>query len=349
MTLLTLHSLATWQPPLRAQDSLLGSALPGTYFHLFDAAGAASRPPTVRRGLSTLACPPYEVPVADPAGNVAQLACGAVDALLTGQAALKPRIGLALHAQCTLNQQILGSSCLRVVHEHLPQVARSFSVGQLGTAGLPVALRLAALQLADGAPAGLACLSASDKWIAPFFRRTPGVVTFGDAAAACLVGRGDGPGVARIEGLACVFEPPAADPWTATPETAREQLVRLATQAVQGLALPPGAAPWLAGDRCDAAVCRAVAQRTGLAPLDEPDAGPAWHAGSAEPLFAIARGVAAAARSGRPVELVVWTASSAGAAGALHVRCDPAAQAGGGAWRPAAPPTSPAPSTRSPS
>jgi hypothetical protein len=336
---LTVHSLTTWLPAVRRQDSLLGSAVPGTYFHLFDPAGEASRPPTVRRGLSMLACAPYEAPVADAELNVAQMASAAVEALLSGQAERKPGIALALHAQCTLNQQILGSSCLLVGHEQLPQVPRTASVGQLGTAGMPTVLRLAALELAGTAAGSLACLSASDKWIAPFFRRTPDVVLLADAAAACLVGVGPGPGVARIEAVATVFEPPAGAPWDCPSDVAREQLVRLAVRAVQALRIAPGDAPCLIGDRYDAAVGSAVAQRTGLQALDPPTPVPTWHAGSAEPLFSIARGVAAAVRLGRPLDLVVWTASVAGAAGALRVRCDATSQASGHGWRP--PPSHP--------
>jgi hypothetical protein len=177
-------------------------------------------------------------------------------------------------------------------------------------------------------------VSAADKWIAPFFRRTPGVLTQGDAAAACLLGPAGGPAVAELHDIRTSISPGGTDPWTADADALREHLVAHAARVI-GLARDPqGPPPLLAGDGYDAELLHELARRTGLALLEPPQP-QGIHLGSAAPLFALGRAVSAAVQAGRALDVIVWTVSTAGFAGALRLRCRPDARCHGGVWLPA--------------
>jgi hypothetical protein len=333
MAPLSILALATWLPESRPQNSLLGQAVPLVYGHLYAPAGATSRPPTVARGATSSPCAPYDAPAADAKFNVAQMASAAAERLLSGQTELQARVQAVLHTQCTLNQQILASSCLRICHEHLPATPAAQGIGQLGTAGLPTVLQLAAVQLEQLGPHALVCASASDKWMAPFFRRVPGVVTYADAAGACLVGSGDEPAVAVVHDIRTSVRPFDGDLWTAPADALREHLVAHAASVIDAVRDRGGPPPALVGDGYDHAFLQQLAGRTGLALLDEPEAASELHCASAAPLFAIARAVAAAVQRQQVLDVIVWTVSMAGFAGAVRIRCRPDSHCKGGTWQ----------------
>ena len=314
---LAVAAIATCLPAERAHDSLLGTVIPHTYGHLYDPAGNHSRPPTVRRGATRMYSAPYRAPTAADDVRTSDLASDAVAAALaslTGSA----HIDTVFHTHCTLDQHLLDSTCLRIESEHAPHASHRMSVGQLGTAGVPTTLRLAA-----GVTRALACVSASDKWLAPMVRRVPGVVIYGDASAACVVGA---PGsvaapLALIEAIETVCMPPAHSLWSAAPDVQRSYLADLAGSAIERLlARQPGlvrAGVALAGDDYGAAFADALQARCRLGGpcLDGTHTG--IHLSSAAPLFALARVIAAAGDHAR--QAVIWTASTAGHAAAMLV------------------------------
>jgi hypothetical protein len=336
MAPLAIHSLATWLPESRPQNSLLGQAVPLVYGHLYAPSGATSRPPTVARGATSSPCAPYDAPAADAKFNVAQMASAAADRLFSGRTGLQARVRAVLHGQCTLNQDILSSSCLRICHEHLRAAPVARTIGQLGTAGFPTLLQLAALELTLAGPDALVCASASDKWMAPFFRRVPGVLTHADAAAACLVGSGDEPAVAVVHDIRTSVRPFDGDLWTAGADALREHLVAHAASVIDAVRADGGPAPALVGDGYDHALLQQLAERTGLASLEEPEAASELHCGSAAPLFAIARAVAVAVQRQQVLDVIVWTVSMGGFAGAMRIRCQPESHCKGGTWQTAA-------------
>jgi hypothetical protein len=210
-------------------------------------------------------------------------------------------------------------------------VARS--IGQLGTAGFPTVLQLAALQLEQAGPDALVCVSASDKWIAPFFRRVPGVVTHADAAGACLVGRGDEPAVAVVHDIRTSVRPFDGDLWTASADALREHLIAHAASVIEAVC-DGGPGPVLVGDGYDHPLLQQLALRTGLKLLDEPAAASELHCASAAPLFAVARALAAAVHRQQALDVIVWTVSMAGFAGAMRIRCRPDSHCQDGTWHP---------------
>jgi hypothetical protein len=317
---LAIADLATYLPPPAEHDTLLGSVEPQVYGHLFEPAGVHSRPPTVRRGVKRIACAPYAVPTAAVGERSTDLASRAAAQLDGGEAR---RVRTLLHAQCTLDQQIVGSACLRVQYEQFPATLGSAAVGQLGTAAVPTAMRLAALSLAAD-PQGLACVSAADKWLAPMVRKVPELVTYGDAAAACLLGAPDAVvrPLAFIDEVHTVARPTAAALWEDSAADQSRDVLALAKDAVQGLlARHPGLARdaiMLAGDGYGEAFDAALRQCCDIRGA-APGGAPAWHLSSAAPLFALGRVIDALRGAGGPRHAVVWSASAAGFAGAMLV------------------------------
>lgn len=328
--------LTTWLPGLRRHDSLLGTAIEGAYRHLLDKAGAVSRPDTVGWNVTRLDSAPYDAPTADPDHRASHMASDAVGRLLQAQPRARAQIRAVFSTQCTLDQQVLASTCLRICHEHAPgaRLARNFA--QMGTAGLPTVLKLALLELQRGSfEQGLICLSAADKWIAPFYRHVPGFVIHADCAAACLLGPPGTDGVALIEAVETSVQPFPADLWRASATALREHLVELASTVVRAAA-GAGPAPFVVGDGYLEDVEEAVSRRTGLPLLPREGASgestaPA-HMSSASPLFGLGDALRAATALGEPLRVVVWTASATGFAGALRVVCHPHAQEREGTW-----------------
>ncbi|WP_224360667.1 hypothetical protein [Hyalangium versicolor] len=313
----------------------LGTVIHTAYGHLFEPAGTRSHPPTVRRGGVLVLSDKYSTPTAADAERTSDMASAAVADVLSAASTAAPHIRSIIHAQCTLDQQILGSACMRIGYDHFRHASTAITVGQLGTAGIPAVLRLAAMDTAQG---GLACISASDKWLAPFFRRVPGLVTHADAAAACLVASSDliSAPIAEIESVVASSQPPDHDLWTAPAErqlaSVRALAERCITRLLQENPDVDRASLCLAGDDYETGLNSWLAQVTGIGGecLDGPL--PGVHLSSPSPLAGLRTAVAAAVRMGRPVRAVIWTASPAGHAGALLVRCAPDAIATPTGW-----------------
>ncbi|MCA3242305.1 MAG: hypothetical protein ING89_13495 [Rubrivivax sp.] len=336
--MLGLRALATCLPEIADQHSLLGPQVNGAYRHLYDPAGKRSRPPTVPRGVFLMPCPAYATPTAAAEERVADLAAEAVRRVLLDSGGAADRVRSILHTQCTLDQQILGSTCLRIEHEHFRHATRTATIGQLGTAGLPTVLRLAAMDLAQAGPQALVCVSAADKWVAPFVRHVPGFVTYGDAAAALLVGPAQGAGadVATLQALRVDTQAPALDPWTAAAPRLNEALLQHAEAVLRPLLGADEAdhvdGPWLFGDGYSARLTEQLALRLGLPRERAPVAQTPGHLSSASPVFALAQAVEAAVALGRDIDVLVWTASSAGHAGAMRLRCHASARQHATGW-----------------
>jgi hypothetical protein len=337
---LALHAIATLLPPMSTHSNLLGTLVPAAYRHLYDPAGNRSRPPTVRRGSTMIYSPTYSAPCAGEEERSADLASRVVGWMLAGANVSAECVKAVLHTQCTLDQQILGSTCLRIEHDHFREV-RSATFGQLGTAGLPTVFKLAALALEEAASDALACVSACDKWVAPFFRRMPGLVTYGDAAAACLVGGAQHSvkSMAVIEAIQVSCQAPTHDLWTAPADDQREALLRHATRVVRCLLdrTPHDRnALVLAGDGYGEDFSRRLAEATHIQEARLPSPCVDHHLSSAAPLFTIQALIEAAVREAHPIRAVVWTVTTAGHAGALLVRCVPDARAFAHGWASAA-------------
>jgi hypothetical protein len=325
---LAIASIATCLPGQRQHASLLGSVIPGACVHLYEPAGEFSRPPTVPRGTTRIDSAPYDAPTAPAHTRTSDLASDVVARALARAPGCADLVEAVLHTHCTLDQQILGSACLRIEHDHFHHATTCISVGQLGTAGIPTTLRLAA-RAADASRAALACVSASDKWLAPMYRRQPGLVTYGDASAACLVGA---PGqvaapLAQIESIHTVCRPPAASLWSAAPEDQRAALLELAAAAIDGLLREHGDVDRdrlaLCGDGYGDRFAAAVQERCGLGGERLAVGDGDIHLSSAAPLFALERVIDAAAAHAQPLRAVVWTAATAGHAGAMLVTVRP--------------------------
>lgn len=321
--MLVIESLALCLPDEAEHRSLLGTVIGEAYRHLGTPAGRHSQPPSVRAGLRIQHSSPYRVPTA--AGRrSSELASLALGTLLQDGAEQRSSFDLHIHAQCALDHWIQSSPCMKLVHEHLPGIGQSFALGQLGTAALPTALEL----LWRGT-ARRSCITASDVWIAPFVRRAPGVLTFADASAAAVVRRDDGRqrGIARVEALATICEPPRADPFSGPAPAARAWLLGLSCHVVMTLLEKLGAADRaglnIIGDGLEGAFDAEVAQAAGLSPLRQTYA-PGIHLGSAGPLFAIAQAVQARGAGRDQPRTIVWSVSPSGHAGALLVHTTPA-------------------------
>jgi hypothetical protein len=325
--MLDLHALDLYRPPAAAHSSRLGAKEPYVNTHLFDKAGAWSRPPTVARGVMAVACDAFDVPTAAAAERSTDMASLVVGRMLAGQRGQSARVGAILHAQCTLDQQKLGSTPLRLRHDHLPDVPRYATIGQLGTAGLPTALRLAACPPLPGGGADrpLTCVSAADKWLAPFVQHFPGLLSYADAAAACLAAPSGGHAyaIAHVLDMEISTRPLPYDLWTA-PAQAQEEFifahVQDCAERVRRRADFRRAGLRLIGDCMAAPLGERLAGSLGMARLA--DAAPC-HLSSASALFSIGTAIEAAAAREQILDALVWTASLGGQAAAMLVRCRP--------------------------
>ncbi|MCP3102883.1 hypothetical protein LZ198_28800 [Myxococcus sp. K15C18031901] len=332
---LRIASLGVFIPPSADHTNLLGTTLHTGYRQLLDAAGSRSRPPTVRRGGTLILGERYSAPTAAAEKErSSELASRAVGDVLTAEPSTAPHVRSILHAQCSLDQQVLGSACLRVEHDHFRHAKRAMSIGQLGTAGVPTVFQLAAMDTRAG---HLACVSASDKWIAPFFRRVPGLATYADASAASIVAANGlvAAPIAEVEDLVASCRPPGHDLWTAPAPQQLEHVRAHAEQCIhQLLSRHPDverAALSLAGDTFEQDLNTRLAEASGIGGVLEAPV-PGIHLSSASPLVALRSAIAQAVKAGTSRRVVIWTASPAGHAGAMLVRCAPDAVATPTGW-----------------
>jgi hypothetical protein len=332
--MLDLHALDLHMPPSCGHKSLLGAQKPFTYKHLFDKAGRQSRPPTVRRGVMSMPCEAFDAPTADVDERTTDMASRVVGRMMTERT---EAVGSILHAQCTLDQQMLGSTCMRLRYDHFPTVQRYATIGQLGVAGLPTALRLAACTPPSRTAAGtLTCVSAADKWIAPFVQNFPELLVFGDAAAACLVAPSRNaslsPAIAHVLDIEVSNRGLPYDLWTAPAAMqADAMLSQLEACATSVLSRTDCRRTDLVliGDGTTASLGDRLAVRLGLVSM--PPASPI-HLSSASCLFSIGEAIRTATESGDPLDALVWTASPGGQAAVMLVRCRPDAIATATGW-----------------
>jgi len=324
--MLDLYALDLHRPPDATHSSMLGASHPFTYKHLFDRAGRRSRPPGVARGQMSIQCAAFDAPAAAAEERTTDMASLVVGRMLAGHPAQVGRVGTILHAQCTLDQQMLSSTCLRLRHDHLPDVPRYATIGQLGTAGVATALRLAACTPhPDSTNRPLTCISASDKWIAPFVKNFPDLLTFGDAAAACLAAPSGGRAyaIAHVLDMELLARPLPYDLWTA-PASVQEDFIFAGVQEcaerVRRRSDFRRADLRLIGDAMIAPLGERLAGSLGMARLA--DAAPT-HLSSASALFSIGAAIEAAAAREQIIDALVWTASLSGQAAAMLVRCRP--------------------------
>lgn len=334
---LAIHALALQQAPLSAHASLLGTALTSAYHHLYDEAGAFSRPGSVRRGVTRMYSSEYRAPIADKSLRCADLASSAVGELLLSMPTSTGSVESIMHTQCTLDRQILGSTCLRIQHDHFPQATSALTIGQLGTAALPTIFRLQHAQTSADST-NLCSVSASDQWIAPFYRRIPGVVTYADAGAACLVGAaGERPAIASVESIRTSYRRMPAEPWSVASDLVNDEIFAAATECIERL-LDEAAeklerdALLIAGDCYDGNMAERVANHFGiddrvLPAIDE------VHLSSAALLGSIQRAVERVVRGGEDRHAIVWTTSLSGHSGALLLRIRADAERTAFGWR----------------
>jgi len=333
---LAITDISLHVPPMATSHSKLGTVVRSTYGHLYEAAGEQSRPPTVRRGLTRIGCAAYDAPTVQPHERTTDMASAVVGRLLASSGTDEAPVHVVFHAQCTLDQQILASGCLRVQHDHFPQAAAAMTLGQVGTAGVATALQLALIELAH-APTQRLCISAADKWIAPFYRRFEAVTTYGDAAGACLVQRSDAAeGIAEILDLSVSVNPPEQDIWSMPPERVRGWLASAVSADIErvaaGVPLEQLRRVALVGDGYDDRLLEALCVRLSWRPslLRQPLTG--IHLSSASPLASMSRAIEAASSAGREGQAIIWTASLSGHTAALLVRCTSQAVATEGGW-----------------
>jgi hypothetical protein len=330
---IAIYALATHLPASRSHKNLLGSVLRSAYNHLYQPAGNFSRPSIVRRGVTNLASPVYEVPTADDQERTADLASLAVGKLLSAVPQAKDAVCAIFHNQCTLDQQISGSGCLRIQDDHFGQAELSMMIGQLGTAGIPTVFRLASLSFKSRR---LTCISACDKWIAPFVRSVPGVLTYGDASAACLAGKmeaGSAP-IAVIENILTSCIPLRGDLWSTPVAVQREYLLDHVRNVIEALLSQH---PDLRRDELvligDGYGSDFAAELSAaLCVTSVPNLCPDIHLSSASPLFAVSKAIGLAAERNRTQLSVIWTISQSGHAAAMLLRACMGAVEENGAW-----------------
>lgn len=334
---LAIHALAVQQAPLASHTNLLGTPLPSAYHHLYDEAGKFSRPDSVRRGVTRMYTAEYQAPTSDSARRCADMASSAVGEVLVSSPALADRVDQILHTQCTLDRQILGSTCLRIQHDHFPHAGSSLTIGQLGTAALPTMFRMLKCQ-ASASDRGLCSVSASDQWIAPFYRRIPGIVTYGDVSAACLVGAAsDAPVIARINSIRTSYRRMPAGPWNVAPEHVLDGICAAASDCIELLLAEAGKgisrdALLIAGDCYDGNVAERVALKVGIANRVV-SASNEVHLSSAALLASVQRVVDVVVSGGEDRHAIVWTSSLSGHAGALLLRIHADAERTAVGWR----------------
>ncbi len=330
---LNIYAIASHLPKNQEHTNLLGPVMRNANNHLFTPAGHYSRPTIVGRGSTRIAHPPYEAPTAAPQERAADLTCYAVDKLVKGLPQSREAVDAVLHSQCTLDQQISGSCCLRLQDEFFRNAELTLTIGQLGTAGIPTVFELTDLSLK---PRQLACVSAADKWLAPFVRKVPDIVTYGDASAACLIGKGDNNAqpIATIEKIAVSCTPSEGDIWKTSAKEQRLYLFKQARSVIdQLLTQSPDVGaekPILIGDSYGSDFDFNLSSAFQMKSL--PSQAPDVHLSSAAPLFAISKMIAMAVASGRQQQAVIWTESQSGNAGAMLIRANPEAIKSGDAW-----------------
>ena len=329
-----IHALATHLPANKRHDSLLGPVIRSAYNHLFHPAGHFSRPSTVRRGVTRLTGPAYELPTAADQERTADLASLAVGKLIAAAPQSKQAVRAIFHNQCTLDQQLVGSGCLRIQDDYFGQAELAMMIGQLGTAGIPTVFRLALLSLESGQ---LTCISACDKWISPFVRSVPGMVTYGDSSAACLAGAATDEAVvpiAVIDNIVTACAPPPGDLWSTSATIQRQYLLDQVRNVIGDLLNQcPGLERdnvALIGDGYGTAFAAELGAAFSMTPT--PSVCPDVHLSSASPLFALSKAIESAVERGHDQLAVIWTVSQAGHAGAMLVRASCAAVENKGVW-----------------
>jgi hypothetical protein len=330
---IAIYALATHLPASKPHKSLLGSVVRSAYNHLYQPAGNFSRPSIVRRGVTSLASPVYEVPTAEDQERTADLASQAVGMLLAAMPQAKDAVSAIFHTQCTLDQQIMGSVCLRIQDDHFAQAELTMMIGQLGTAGIPTVFRLASLSFKSGRPT---CISACDKWISPFVRSVPGLLTHADASAACLAGKmeaGSAP-IAVIENIVTSCVPLRGDLWSTPVAVQRQYLLDHVQKVIEALLSQH---PDLQRDELvliGDGYGNDFAAELGAALCMAP--GPGFysdiHLSSASPLFAVSKAIGLAAERDRSVLAVIWTVSQSGHAAAILLRACVGAVENNGVW-----------------
>jgi hypothetical protein len=330
---MAIYALATHLPANRPHDNLLGPVLRSANNHLFHPAGKFSRPSIVPRGVTRLTSPVYEAPTAGDQERTADLASLAVGKLLAAIPQAKDTVRAVFHSQCTLDQQLVGSGCLRIQDDYFGQAELAMMIGQLGTAGIPTVFRLASLSLESGQ---LTCISACDKWIAPFVRSVPGMLTYGDASAACLAGAmkaGSMP-IAVIENIFTSCVPPPGDLWSTSVAVQRQYLLDHVRDVIEALLTQCPDLQRdelvLIGDGYGSAFAAELGAAWSVEPV--PNLCPDIHLSSASPLFALSKAIGLAVERGQEQRAVIWTVSQAGHAGAMLVRTWSGALGKNGAW-----------------
>lgn len=330
---IAIYALATHLPASRPHKSLLGTVVRSAYNHLYQPAGNYSRPSIVRRGVTSIASPVYEAPTADDQERTADLASIAVGKLLASIPHAKQAVSAIFHNQCTLDQQISGSGCLRIQHDHFGQAELAMMIGQLGTAGIPTVFRLASLSFKSGR---MTCISACDKWISPFVRSVPGVLAYGDASAACLAGKveaGSAP-IAVIENIVTSCVPLPGDLWSLSVAAQRHYLLDHVQNVIEALLGQHADLRRdelvLIGDGYGSDFAAALSTALGVA--SAPSICPDIHLSSASPLFALSKAIGLAAERGRTQHSVIWTISQSGHAAAMLLRTGIGAVEENGAW-----------------
>jgi len=262
---------------------------------------------------------PRMLPVARRPRSLSDLATDAAKAL-------RDQVGHDVMAKTThilvahgaLNQQIAESLPGRVQFELGIKNALPLGISQVGTLGV-----YAAWPLMEGLlrrPEDQALLVAADKWIYPFFRGFGDAVSFGDAAAAWLVRRGDAGGAVR--GFALEHGAAIDDPWAKTPSDLRAALLPLAVAAGRRALAQAGVeraqldAIVAAGH--DEGFADAVARALELSPEQHHRRREPGHLSSADSLVAFLD-YRASLPPGARRTVLLWDAALCGAAGAMVV------------------------------
>jgi len=328
MLSLDISAIALEVPNIAVQKSKLGTMMPRAYSHLFDPAGDFSRPPTVRRGVTTMWSPAYDARVAKNevrASDLASIAATSLSKELPDQA---QRVAATIHTQCTLDQQILGSNCMRIGQECFDRASEVVTVGQMGTAGLPTALRL--IESYSTEAGTLFAITAADKWIAPFYRRF-GDLTYSDCGGCVLIGHDLEQPLATISNISTLVRPSLEDPWNACSGQVNSFLENLAVDSILELLKESSNIDtnevFILGDECGSTVHKKVSQRTGLSNLtSQTDSEEQTHSSSASLLVSLNSAIDYAEKNQKEITVAIWTASLSGHSGAILVKCFPSSQ-----------------------
>ncbi|MDK2125938.1 hypothetical protein [Parachitinimonas caeni] len=327
---LLIEAINLYRAPARAVASPLGSEVPEIYKHLLGPSGSFSRPPAAPVWADQWQAPDYALPVEASercSGEMAEVAARALAAALPeGTVATA---GGVLHCQATLSQSIVASNCLRVKNSCSPKSRVVQALSQLGVGAVPAALALSAAYLSGPLLGGRVLLSASDKWIQPFFRGYADLVNFGDAAGAVLISAPaeDRQGIAKVVGWKHLLAADTTPIW----QQPRQRLADLLVDGVLKVALPlleraqaeEHPVELIIGEPLAEDVVTRIAQAL-AAPSDNTGVSQRAHLSSAEALNGLLTGVRHANRLGRPVRVLIWTASMPGVFGALLADCYPA-------------------------